>query len=328
MNERITIDPDTIELFPDRREVWLLGQPPLDTYLGFLKELALDVGAIPPSKHVDEWRAADDYYAELETSENGIAQTIESFPIDPALQPLADEVAADPRFGRAFDLLVPRFAMVELDKLMVGHPYLNESHKDRLKAKIGPSPSPEALFRFCQPLDRDEAPVQIRKAGSRRYLFWSPSTDFRFQEAELLRPDQAPGYQPIGPLAGIVGLMVGYGSNFLSVIESDKRMLLHNGHHRAYALRDLGITHAPCIVQTVTRVEELRLVATRSVAEDPAFYFASKRPPILKDFFDPKLRKVHRVRAAANVIEVSFEVKEMKQIRDFSDADWLDAGRI
>jgi hypothetical protein len=115
--------------------------------------------------------------------------------------------------------------------------------------------------------------------------------------------------------------MVGFGSNFVNAIQSDDRLLLHNGHHRVCALRALGITHAPCIVQTVTRLDELRLVASRSVQDDPGFYFRSKRPPLLKDFFDPRIRKIVPVRSMANVVEVSIEVTEVKKTRDFSDTD-------
>lgn len=306
---------------PQHEEIWLLGQPPLQAYLEFVEEMAIAGPSAARSKLVDEWRAANDYYAELEESEAGIADEVEIFDIDPALQPLADAVAADPRFRRAFDTLPTRFAMVEIDRLVVGHPYVSRHHIEGIRTGIGCAPTPEALFHFCLPLDRVEAPVQVRKTGPRSYMFWSASSDFRYQETELLRAGQIGGYEPIGPLGGMVGVMVGFGSNFVNAIQSDDRLLLHNGHHRVCALRALGITHAPCIVQTVTRLDELRLVASRSVQDDPGFYFRSKRPPLLKDFFDPRIRKIVPVRSMANVVEVSIEVTEIKKTRDFSGTD-------
>ncbi len=306
---------------PQHEEIWLLGQPPLQGYLEFVEEMAIADGSVARATLVDEWRAANDYYGELEETEAGIADEVEIFDIDPALQPLADAVAADPRFRRAFDTLPTRFAMVEIDRLVVGHPYVSRDHIDRICTGIGSAPTPEALFHFCQPLDRVEAPVQVRKTGAHSYMFWSASSDFRYQETELLRAAQIAGYEPLGPLGGMVGVMVGFGSNFVNAIQSDDRLLLHNGHHRVCALRALGITHAPCIVQSVTRLDELRLVASRSVLDDPAFYFRSKRPPLLKDFFDPRIRKIVPVRSMANVVEVSIEVKELKKTRDFGGTD-------
>jgi hypothetical protein len=301
----------------DNYQVWLLGQPHLSDYLHFVKEMALDVHHMTRAQHVDAWRDANDYYGELENSEAGIADTVETRDLDENLKPLADEVIADQRFARAFDELPWRIAMVELDKLIIGHPYLNETHKERQMAQIGPKPSPEKLFRFCQPLDREEAPVKIRKAGSRHYFFSSPSSDFRFQETAVLTAGQLNGYETFGPIGACFGVMVGFGSNFLSLIQSDNRLLIHNGHHRAYALLAHGITFAPCVIQTVTRLDELKIVAGRTVNEDPGFYFAAKRPPLLKDFLDPRIRKVHRAHINTNIIEVEVEIKEMKQVRDF-----------
>ena len=87
-------------------------------------------------------------------------------------------------------------------------------------------------------------------------------------------------------------------------------MLLHNGYHRACALRAAGFTHAPALIRTVTRRDELALVASQVVVDDPAFYFAAKRPPLLKDFSDPGLTKVLQVRRMQKLIEISFEYEE------------------
>jgi hypothetical protein len=59
----------------------------------------------------------------------------------------------------------------------------------------------------------------------------------------------------------------------------------------------------------VTRKDELRIAAGEAVCGDPEFYFAAKRPPLLKDFFDPKLRKVLPVLALETVIEVELKVR-------------------
>jgi hypothetical protein len=146
--------------------------------------------------------------------------------------------------------------------------------------------------------------------GSRRYVFESESTDFRFHECVPLRQSQITGYEPVGAVASVLGIVVGFGSNFLNAIRVGKRVMLCNGYHRACALRSLGVTHAPCIVQEVSRGEELDLAAKASVARDPDFYFRSARPPLLKDYFDPRIRKALPIRRQTRVIEVSFEVRD------------------
>jgi hypothetical protein len=303
------------------QEIWLLGHPPMTRYLEFVEEMVVGGVGNERSQLVDEWREANQYFMQLEESEAGIADNPAICDLDPALQPLAEAVRADSRFRRSFQKLPTRFAMVELDKLMIGHPYVSLHHTERLKARLGPSPTPEALFHFCLPLDRMEAPVKVREMGSRRLMFWSASSDFRFMESAILSPEQIQGFDAFGAVGSVVGLFVGYGSNFLNVIQADNRLLLHNGHHRAYALRDLGITHAPCIVQSVKNRDELAMAAARAVLDNPALYFRDKRPPILKDFFDPKFRKVLPVQNMINVVEISFEAKLLKKIRDFGGPD-------
>jgi hypothetical protein len=138
----------------------------------------------------------------------------------------------------------------------------------------------------------------------------SESSDLRFREAVLLRPDQIEGGERFGAAGAIVGIVVGFSSNFLTALQSDNRLLLHNGHHRAFALLEHGVTHAPCIVQTVTRLDELNLIAGSHVRKAPAFFFKAARPPLLKDFLDPRIRKVLRVPRLLRTIDVSFDVQE------------------
>ncbi|MEY2927871.1 MAG: hypothetical protein RL367_2348, partial [Pseudomonadota bacterium] len=127
----------------------------------------------------------------------------------------------------------------------------------------------------------------------------------------LLPPSDLVSVNSIGPVAAALGLIVGFTPNFLSAIRSDNRLVLHNGYHRAYALRSLGITHAPCIVETVTRTNELAVIANSTVSSDPAFYFRAARPPLLRDFFNPDLRKPLLVRPMETIIEVKFSMADL-----------------
>ncbi len=291
-------------------EIWLLGQPPLRKYLDFVEDMVVGGATANPAALADEWRTANDYYRELEDREAGIADQVECQDLAPALAPLAAEVMADPVYRRTFDTLPTSFGMVELDRLVLCQIHVTGNFVDALQSRLGPAPDPATLVRFCLPLGQPDAPVQISRVGSKRYMFRSDSMDFRFHESVLLRPEQIQEYNPFGQIAGVVGLVVGFSSNFLNVIRYDDRLLLHNGYHRACALRALGITHAPCIIQTVTRPDELDIIAKANVVEDPGFYFRVRRPPLLKDFFDPKIRKLLQIHKMVRMIEVNFEVRD------------------
>lgn len=291
-------------------EIWLLGQPGLASYLDYVRDMTVGGATVDLSAVFEEWQRANDYYHELEEGEAWIADGAECLPLPPALEPLAEEVRAHPHFGNTFDVLPTTFAMVELDRLVVSQNHVTRQFAEAIKARLGPAPSQEAVFDLCFPRGHRDTPLEIRRLGSRRYAFSSDSTDLRFHDSVLLSAEQIPGYHSFGPIGGAVGLVVGFSSNFLNVVRSDNRLMLHNGYHRAYALRALGVRHVPCILRTVTRRAELDLVASDRVREHAALYFKSARPPLLKDFFDPRIRKVLQVQRTRKVIEVSFEVRE------------------
>lgn len=297
---------------PQQEEMWLLGQAPLRKYLDFVQDMGKQGAAPARPELVREWSAAALYYEELEKREAGIADRIACTPLAPEMAPLAAEILASPRYTRTFDSLPTHIAMVEVEKLLVCQNHVTRSFVDRLKERLGPDPDPATLFRFCLPLEDSSAPMQIREVGSKRYVFRSESTDFRFHEPVLLSAQQLTGYQPYGAVAGVVGLVVGYSSNFLNAVCDDDsgRLLLHNGYHRACALLELGVKHAPCVIQTVTSRDELDIVAKSVVANDPGYFFNAPRPPLLKDFADPRIRKILPIKKMSCVIEVNFEVRD------------------
>lgn len=291
-------------------ELWLLGLPPLTRFLDFVTDTAVGGEQVNRAALVSEWRTANDYYQSLEHTEAGLANQGTHRPLDAAFLPLADELAQHPHFRRTFDNLPTGFEMVELDRLIVYQQHVSLSFIEQQMARLGPDPDASAVWRFCLPLDTTAAPVKIQQLSSRRFVFRSPSLDLRFHEPTVLQGDLLGGFESFGALAGVIGLKVGFGSNVLNAIRVGDRMLLNNGYHRATALRSLGITHAPCIVQTATRVDELALTTKTRVVEHPEFYFESARPPMLADYFNPRLRKLLPTRQRERQIEISFEVKE------------------
>jgi hypothetical protein len=292
-------------------ELWLLGQPDLGYFLKFVRDKVVGGADLPPKALVDEWRSVNDYYYELEESEAGIADQVECRQLERSLLPLAEEVRADSRFQRGFDTLPTGFGMVELDRLVVYQPNVTRAFVDELKTRLGPDPDPQRLFRFCIPLDRREPPVKVQRLGSRRYQVSSNSADLRFNEVAIFQDDHISNYAPCGRIGAVIGAVVGFGSNFLSAIrDENKRILLNNGYHRAVALRELGITHAPCIIEEVTRRDELAIIADSTVNKAPFFYFGKKRPPLLKDFFDPRIRKILPVRRMRRVVEIEIEIRK------------------
>jgi hypothetical protein len=297
----------------DHAQIFLLGASSLGPFLQFVDDAAVE-GAVPDRAALTSaWRAAVDHYEELERTEAGIALEGDHRDLDPGLAALAAQVKSHPSYRRTFDTLPSSFGMVELDRLIVYQTSVTRNYVDELRARIGPTPDPAAVFRICLPLDVPPPPVQVQRAGPRCFVFRCESTHFRFREPALLTAHRGASRHDLEAVAGVVGLAVGFGSNLLNVVRVGNRYLLNNGYHRAYALRALGLSHAPCVIQTATHVDELQVVVNRRVAAQAPFFLESARPPLLKDFFDPKLCKVLPIRRRVRHIEIRFEISDFHE---------------
>jgi hypothetical protein len=271
-----------------------------------------DNGAPPDVRLLsDEWRAANDHVRELEGREAGVADAPTIAALPPELTALASRVQADPMLQRSFGIVSTSLGMVELERLVVFQKHINLAHVRRIQETLGPAPSREAIFRLCLPFDHPHPPYRCRRIAPNAWVFVSASDDFRFLEPTLLRADQILDYAPQGPIGGVIGLIVGYGSNYLNAIWAENRLILNNGSHRAFALRELGVTHVPCLIQHVSRQEELEVIASADLVQNLDLYLKAARPPMLKDYFDPELRKIIAVPCKLREIKVTFGVEQI-----------------
>jgi hypothetical protein len=290
--------------------VYLVGHATLKEYLSFLTTEPVAGHPLDLGRIGDEWRAANDHLRQLQYFESVWADNPPVLPVPRSLDALLTHVHADPMFRRSFSLVPSEVGWVELDRLVVRHRTLNLAQVRRVKEQLGPSPGQEQVFRLCLPFDHP--PTDFRMGGVQRgsVVFTSASNNLRLLETLCLSPGQLKDYQPFGPIAGVVALVVGFGSNYLNAIASDARLVLNNGHHRACALRELGLTHLPCVIQKLTRREELNVVGGGELVRNPDAFLKAPRPPVLKDYFDPKLRTVVRLVPVRKQIKVSFTIEE------------------
>jgi len=201
-------------------------------------------------------------------------------------------------------------AIVPLDRLVVYQKHIDLTFARRLEQRLGRSPGDEQIFRTCLPSDHPAPPVQWSGVHRDSFVFVSPSHDLRFLGTMPLQSGQIVKTAPRGALVGVVGIAVGFGTNFLNAIHAENRLILNNGSHRAFALREIGVTHAPCIIQYVSSREELDVVAPTAVRKNPAVFLEHPRPALLKDYCDPELRTIIPSRRRLRQVTVKFQVEE------------------
>lgn len=293
---------------PAEDGVFLVGRPPAGEFLGYVKTQTVGGAGLDVRALMDVWRAANDHVKSLERDEAGAADGAVAAPLPKEMTALVNSVLGDPMVQNSFNLVPISVGWVELDRLVVYQKHVNLRYVAELREQLGPSPTADRVFRFALPFDHPVPPVAMGRTAQNQWVLTSPSADFRFLGAELIRPDQVTGVPMTGPAAAVMAVLIGHGSNYLNAIAADNRLVLNNGSHRAYALRDLGHTHAPCLIQHVTRREELELISDE-VSREPDRYLTASRPPMLKDYFDPRLRQVLPSLRLVNQVRVSFGVE-------------------
>lgn len=289
--------------------VFLNGRPPLSEFLGFIKAQTVEGQAADDGALASIWRAANDHIQQLEATEAGIADgaTIGDLPAE--LQPLRQRVLNDPIVQRSYALTPIEVGLVELDRLVVFQKQINLAHVARLRQRVQAANEAAALFTFCLPFEeRQDPPAHYGPIGPSAWVFKSASNDFRVLNVQVRDAATVPGLDVGGVPTQVVIATLGYGSNYLSAIEIEGRLILSNGSHRAYALREAGHTHIPCLVQRATRRDELEVLLgpDHEVVQQPQRFLEASRPPLLKDYFDDALRM--NVTAPRNVRQVQLGV--------------------
>ena len=278
----------------------LVGHPPAEEFLALVDAETLERRA---DDVMELWRRGNDHVLALTETEAGYADGIELGELPAELAPLAARALEDPVLRRGYDPASVSIAWVELDRLVVRQSHINLAYAEELRSELGDDPTPDRVFEFALPYDkRRDPPVDIEQVGDAAWVFTSRSNDFRILDATLLEPAQITGLDAVGVPTTIVALSVGYGSNYLSALAVEGRLVLLNGSHRAYALRAAGQTHAPCLIQRVSGPEELREII------GDGHQVTAARPPLFKDYFDERLRLIVNAPTLVRQVRVGFDL--------------------
>lgn len=281
---------------PADEHVLLIGRPPLTEFLGFIEGQTVDGAATDRRELMDRWRAANDHIRQLELYESGWA---DDSPVTPLPEALADRAAgllSDPIVMSAHSVVPTEVALVELDRLVVFQKMINLGYAEQLRDLLPKDASAEDVFDFALPTDRRyDPPIQTGVLGHNAWGFTSVSKDLRALDVQVIDPRSIAGLSAGGSPAAVLAVVVGYGPNLLTAYRAGDRLVLKNGSHRAYALRAAGHDRVPCLIENMSRPEELELLGSDEVQQRPELYLQAPRPPVLKDFFDDRLRMTAQV---------------------------------
>ena len=131
----------------------------------------------------------------------------------------------------------------------------------------------------------------------------------RFLDAQVIEPVSVQQAPVMGHPQAVVALSVGFSANLLNTVRYNGRIALNNGHHRALALRAMGMTHAPCLIQPCASMEDLQQAASSEILNNADLYFDAPRPPLLRDFDNPLLTHSFAAPRMRRVVTIKLDVQ-------------------
>lgn len=234
----------------------------------------------------DAWRDAAAVWEALGRAEAGVADEACILPLPDTCQPHIDRLSALTGVQRSFEIVPVSFGLVPLAQLVVSQHYLTESSLQALAPAGAPLPSLEEQLALCLPTGPQGPQPALRTVytSADEMVLACDSHDVRWLGTRCMAGSDLGAIDVPGHVDMLVGAALGYSSNLVNVILHGGRVVLHNGHHRVQALRRLGATHVPCLIQVCARADEVMAVASGSVRDHFDLLFEAPRPPLAHDF--------------------------------------------
>ena len=154
------------------------------------------------------------------------------------------EVTALPRFAETFGPGGWDFRLVEIDPLIATQFEVELPRAEALCAGLRGVPTMEALLQICLPPRLDAIPFDAHPQPH-ALLIRSRSLNLEVHASGMLHQDPGRGLF-------LAGAAFGPSLPLVQVGRFQGRCYLIDGYHRAFALRQAGATHMPCLFRDVT----------------------------------------------------------------------------
>lgn len=286
-------------------ELYLFAFAPQAEVLHHLRTIAVpeEHGRLPDI--LEQWRQLRGRIRELEEREAGLPDKIRSVEIPLEYHAPLQAVEASPFFQKTFQDFPHTFEVVEIDKMIAPQRSVNGTYAEQLRASFPAPPTFDDLLEICLAPERPVEPIRHVQAGPNTHVFSSPVADMRFLDsavrdvtAEDLQIAESGGIPTTAVLS-----FVGYGCSSINVFRVGSRIILNNGFHRVYALRSLGVTDIPVVVQ---HLQHVPLELPSSFSGLPVQYVLhAPRPVLMKDFLEPGFTVSLGVRERLRVVKVT-----------------------
>jgi len=262
--------------------VGFLDQQPATDYLG---NICIPNNA-DPAALLAEWQAAQ---AQLGAAiPNAGQSTITAVPA--ANQAYAQALQAQPPIAQFLHQGGWEIRLADIDTLLAFQFHVDVARSDSLAAGLPTNPALADAFPLCLPIAPPAAP---------QMMVYAHNPDLQRNQSLVIKSsDVNVRVMDRGLFGQYAGIALGLGSPFVHVERFNGRTYLHNGFHRAYALRSRGLMQIPCFYREVMNFNE--------VAEGPPATFSqalleSANPPAFGHFAQNRAYPVTMRRRSRNI---------------------------
>jgi hypothetical protein len=294
---------------PTDEYLLLTGRPPIADFVRFMKRKSIGGETADDVMLAREWADANGRVRDVERTEAGFADTAEPPGLDSRIERYANEELARSTERSSLAFLPYRWAMVELDRLVVYQKFINLNFAEQILRSLPTHPSEEELIQTALGNMHRPPPIQVTQQDGNSFSFVSSSNDLRVLSVAPVDAKDIPEHRARHGTSKMLGVFVGYSSNVLKAVRIANRTVLTNGSHRAYALRKLGLTHVPCVVQ-MARPDQLELLGWSEMTQHIDQYLTAPRPSLFKDYFDERLYRLVPVHRRGQLIQVEVTIRE------------------
>ncbi len=285
------------------------GLFPLPKFIRFIKERCPPRSFDDPAL-VAEWREARAVALKVMDDEAGLADSIGVRELSEEMKPLAEQVLRQPSMHRMVSIVPRRWCMVEIDRLVVFQESIDLRHVEQIKASLPSDPSAQDVIDLVSCSGARSHPAVRCTQSDGGYMFTSPSTDLRFLDVVTVEPDAIQNFNPIGSASHAIVMYVGYSDNVITATRSGNRIILTNGSHRVYALRELGFRYVPCLLIDASDADVSDFLLPAAVKQDRQFYLDAPRPPLFKDYADRRLTRIVPVVRKTSVLKAKLDLQK------------------
>lgn len=285
------------------------GLFPLPKFIRFIRERCPPESFDAPAL-VAGWREAREVALRVMAEEAGVADSIGVSELSEEMKPLAEKVLRQPSMHRISSLVPRRWCMVEIDRLVVFQESINLRHVDQIKASLASAPSAQDIIDLVSCGGAHVQPAVRCTQSDGGYMFSSASNDLRFLVVITVEPDAIQNYDPIGSASHAIVIYLGFSDNVITATRSGNRIILTNGSHRVYVLRELGFRYVPCLLIDASDDDVSDFLLPAAVKQDRQFYLNAPRPPLFKDYLDPRLTQIVQVIRKTSVLKAKLDLQK------------------